>query len=119
MRVKGTYEEPPSDQPPHEPDLQGDLAVFPRLCVGEEQQQVGHHADQRAGQQDEPHQASTFPRTAHVLSRRVCVCVSVCVCVCVSVSVCVCVCVCVCLCVCVCVCLCVCVCVFVCVWVCV
>ena len=60
-----THKEASSDQPPHEPDLEGDLAVLQTLPIGEEQQQVGDHADEGGGQQDQAHQPSTLPSTAH------------------------------------------------------
>ncbi|KAF3837130.1 hypothetical protein F7725_004594 [Dissostichus mawsoni] len=56
-----THKEASSDEPPHEPDLQGDMIVVLSLPIGEEQQQVGDHADERCRQQDEAHQAGTFP----------------------------------------------------------
>lgn len=63
-----THKEASSNQPPHEPDLEGDLVVVQALPIGEEQQQVGDHADEGRGQQDQAHQAGALPRTAHSFS---------------------------------------------------
>lgn len=63
-----TYKEASSDEPSHEPDLEGDLIIFQFLPIGEEQQQVGDHADERGRQQNQAHQAGTLPRTTHVFT---------------------------------------------------
>lgn len=60
-----THKEAPSDQPTHEPDLQRDLIRFKLFPIREEEQQVGDHADEGRGQQDEAHQAGAFPHAAH------------------------------------------------------
>ena len=41
------------------------MIIVQSLPVGEEQQQVGDHADERRRQQDQAHQTGTLPRTTH------------------------------------------------------
>ena len=67
MRVYVTYKEASPDEAPHQPDLEGDVAVLLDLAIGEEQQQVGDHAAEGGGQKDQAHKAGTLPRTAHDL----------------------------------------------------
>lgn len=60
-----THKEAPSDQAPHEQDLHRDLIHFKLFPIWEEEQQVGDHADEGRGQQDEAHQAGAFSHAAH------------------------------------------------------
>lgn len=60
-----THEQASADQPPHEPDIEGDLLCLQLCPIGEEEQQVGNDGDKGRGQQDEARQASTFPSAAH------------------------------------------------------
>lgn len=47
---RNTHKESSSDQAPHEPDLQADVAAVHRLAVGEEEQEVGDHTGEGSGQ---------------------------------------------------------------------
>lgn len=60
-----THKQASADEPPHEPDIKGNLLCLQLLPIGKEEQQVGDDGDEGRGQQDEPRQASTFPSAAH------------------------------------------------------
>lgn len=63
-----THNQASSEEPPHEPNLGGDLTGVQLLPVGEEKKQVGDDADEGWRQQDQAHQAGALSCTTHGLS---------------------------------------------------